>query len=162
MTDFGLTRSRSLAIVDSVSVFPHPLSKTYSVPCFNQFSEDYSRFHGLRSRRTVRPRAHPNYRSYFRHRPFSASLLRSLPWNDKALFYNDAHNAPLRPRHFCDYHAKSPFFMNHSFTFYPNKYTFNWLWYGNKLPSYYRNLYYVSPYYDYYCNNAYNLAYNYR
>uniref|UniRef100_A0A914I7V6 Uncharacterized protein n=1 Tax=Globodera rostochiensis TaxID=31243 RepID=A0A914I7V6_GLORO len=162
MTEYGLARSRSQAIIDSASVFAYPLSKTYSVPNISQYSADYTRYHGLRTYSTVKPRAYPTYRSYFPYHKYSSSQLRSLYWNDKDDRYNNCHSRALQPRHFVDYYATNPFFMNHSFTFHPNKYTYNWNWYGYKLPSYYRYFYYVSPYYDYYCNNTYNYAHNYR
>ena len=151
MSEYTLNRSRSADILDSRSLFAFPLSKTYSVADMTDYSADYTQNHGLRSHRSVQPVAYPSYRSYFPFKRYQSSYLSSLYWNDKSNYYSNAHNRVLQPRHLTD-HMRSPYFMNYSCTFYPNKYTYNDAWYGYKSPSYYRNFYYVSPYYDYYAN----------
>nr|CAD2129658.1 unnamed protein product [Meloidogyne enterolobii] len=161
MSDYNLNRSRSAAIFDSKSLFAYPISKTYSVPNISDYSINYTLYHGLKTYDIVRPTAYTTYRSYFPYKNYEPNYLNNLYWNDKPTYYSNSYNRVLQPRHYTD-HMKSPYFLNHSCTYYPFKYNYNDFWYGYKTPSYYRNYYYVSPYYDYYSNNTYNYRYNYR
>ncbi|CAK5012727.1 unnamed protein product [Meloidogyne enterolobii] len=127
MSDYNLNRSRSAAILDSKSLFAYPISKTYSVPNISDYSINYTQYHGLKTYDIVRPTAYTTYRSYFPYKNYEPNYLKNLYWNDKPTYYSNSYNRVLQPRHYTD-HMKSPYFLNHSCTYYPFKYNYNDFW----------------------------------